>query len=501
MRRIIYGPPGTGKTWTLLDEIEKFLEHTPSNKIGYFTFSKNAAKEGKERAMRKFKLQDDDLPYFQTLHSFCFKQVGLNPNQVMKPKHYKEFGERVDIEKEEIVQDEDQDGVFHSKNPYIQLINVARSKDIDPIRYYHLSNNPRISLNKLEIINEELKKYKREKGLVDFHDMLERFLNGHPDTGDEYLSPNLRVAFIDEAQDLSWVQWKLVYKIEDTSTESVIAGDDDQAIYRWNGAHVNTFINLDGQRKILEQSRRVPRKPFELANKIIGRVRNRVEKKYFPKDQEGSVERCQTLYEIDFTQGRWLVLATANYMLGNIGIMLDEMGLYWQRRNATPRVRNIYEIIQKWEQLKSGVPMHFNECKKIFAKMDNENWDKKLFKAMAKDQFYDIDTLKEKFGLNTEGIWEVALNELFEEDIKKIHKLTDAGEDLSRAPRISLSTIHGVKGNERENVVVHTELSGAAFEDYQKNPDDTHRLFYVACTRTEDNLYIIEPQRKKAYDI
>ena len=36
---------------------------------------------------------------------------------------------------------------------------------------------------------------------------------------------------------------------------------------------------------------------------------------------------------------------------------------------------------------------------------------------------------------------------------------------------------------------------------YQKNPDDTHRLFYVACTRTEDNLYIIEPQRKKAYDI
>ena len=87
------------------------------------------------------------------------------------------------------------------------MINVARSKDIDPIRYYHLSNNPRISLNKLEIINEELKKYKREKGLVDFHDMLERFLNGHPDTGDEYPSPNLRVAFIDEAQDLSWVQW------------------------------------------------------------------------------------------------------------------------------------------------------------------------------------------------------------------------------------------------------------------------------------------------------
>jgi len=81
MRRIIYGPPGTGKTWTLLNEIEKFLEHTPSNKIGYFTFSKNAAKEGKERDMRKFKLQDDDIPYFKTLHSYIFKKEAKNQKQ------------------------------------------------------------------------------------------------------------------------------------------------------------------------------------------------------------------------------------------------------------------------------------------------------------------------------------------------------------------------------------------------------------------------------------
>jgi ATP-dependent exoDNAse (exonuclease V) beta subunit len=44
-------------------------------------------------------------------------------------------------------------------------------------------------------------------------------------------------------------------------------------------------------------------------------------------------------------------------------------------------------------------------------------------------------------------------------------------------------------------------LAGAAFIDYDKNPDDTHRLFYVACTRTENNLYIIEPQTKKAYNL
>ena len=50
MRYIIYGPPGTGKTHTLLGHIESFLESTPPDQIGYFTFSKNAAGEGKQRA-------------------------------------------------------------------------------------------------------------------------------------------------------------------------------------------------------------------------------------------------------------------------------------------------------------------------------------------------------------------------------------------------------------------------------------------------------------------
>ena len=112
MRTIIYGPPGTGKTHTLLGHIEKFLETTDPDKIGYFTFSKNAAEEGKQRAANKFKLSFDDLPYFQTLHSFCFNQLGLARDQVMKEKHYKELGEKMGLEIEGTQQDEDHDSVF-----------------------------------------------------------------------------------------------------------------------------------------------------------------------------------------------------------------------------------------------------------------------------------------------------------------------------------------------------------------------------------------------------
>ena len=176
MRTIIYGPPGTGKTYTLLKHIEDFLTKTDSEKIGYFTFSKNAAEEGKQRAADKFKLSFDDLPYFQTLHSFCFNQLGLSKDQVMKEKHYKDLGEKMGLEIEGTQQDDDHDSVFYSKNPYIQLINIARSKEIDPVKYYHLTENSKISLNKLEIISDELERYKEQNGLIDFPDSKEKFL-------------------------------------------------------------------------------------------------------------------------------------------------------------------------------------------------------------------------------------------------------------------------------------------------------------------------------------
>ena len=41
---------------------------------------------------------------------------------------------------------------------------------------------------------------------------------------------------------------------------------------------------------------------------------------------------------------------------------------------------------------------------------------------MVKDGFYDIDTLKEKYGLQTEAEWYEALDELGDQDIKKILK-------------------------------------------------------------------------------
>ena len=67
--------------------------------------------------------------------------------------------------------------------------------------------------------------------------MLELFL--HRD-----LCPKLEVVFIDEAQDLSPIQWEMVRRLEERSKICYVAGDDDQAIFRYAGADVEQFVRI-----------------------------------------------------------------------------------------------------------------------------------------------------------------------------------------------------------------------------------------------------------------
>ena len=64
--QVILGPPGTGKTSTLLGLLEEELERgTEPERIGFFTFTKQAVKEGKTRALERFDISPkNNCPYF-----------------------------------------------------------------------------------------------------------------------------------------------------------------------------------------------------------------------------------------------------------------------------------------------------------------------------------------------------------------------------------------------------------------------------------------------------
>jgi superfamily I DNA/RNA helicase len=39
------------------------------------------------------------------------------------------------------------------------------------------------------------------------------------------------------------------------------------------------------------------------------------------------------------------------------------------------------------------------------------------------------------------------------------------------------------------------------FAEFQENPDDEHRVWYVALTRARKSLHILQPQTNWCYDI
>ena len=492
--RKIYGPPGTGKTTKLINYAKTFYKlGTPLDRIGYFAFTTKAANEAVNRMLDAYpRLQRKNLKHFRTLHSLAFNILGMKKSEVMQDEHYEDIGKDLGIEVTVYSNGQETTGFVDSNSEYFNLINAARIKEISIEEEYNTGMySYELEKNLIYILRDELDNYKDSYKLKDFTDMIEKFNVSE-------LCPKYDVVFIDEAQDLSPVQWKMVDIIRENSKYVILAGDDDQAIYGWAGADVKRFQEEPSKKDIiLPQSFRVPERIQQIANKILDRIPNerRIKKIWQPRKDQGFIDHITSIEDAPLYTGDWLILARTNDRLDKIKPILKDMGIYFQIKGRKSYKASLFRSIinyTRWADKREKLSL--TEIKDIFDCVPCDDF------GVKEERLYNL----QEFGFSYTDRWFDVFN-IDPEECLYIREMLRHEEDLSLNARVKLSTIHSAKGGEAKNVLLildNTKTIREAAEKSQDKEDEENRVWYVGVTRTSQNLYIMSARKEaKGYDI
>ena len=129
--------------------------------------------------------------------------------------------------------DDDLPSINASADPILGVINLARLRKV-PLREQYNISRIEEEWHIVDYVAKTLSEYKHKFNLYDFTDMLSVFVT----SGARYC-PQFKLTFLDEAQDLSPLQWDIAHLLDTKSDKMYCAGDDDQAIYRWAGADLS----------------------------------------------------------------------------------------------------------------------------------------------------------------------------------------------------------------------------------------------------------------------
>ena len=288
--KILLSQAGSGKTRRLIEEVSKELETRRPEELAFVTFTRKGAEEGLRRVCSKLILEPDDLPYFRTLHSLTFHAMNYKANQMFNRLDQRKFNNEYGYS---VNRCEVNTGKVHptKDTQYLDFYDMERSgaltskqlveADIE-IGYYHQ-------------LVKNYEEYKSIHCLVDFFDCLIKYTQA----GD---SLPVKVAMIDEAQDITALQWKVIEKAFAKAEKIIIAGDENQSIYQYSGARPDFLINMAKVFPVehLSVSYRIPQSVYRLAKAITNFIGDKTDKPFNPRveNSEGSITQLNELQRL-----------------------------------------------------------------------------------------------------------------------------------------------------------------------------------------------------------
>ncbi len=283
---IILAGAGSGKTRVLTHRIMHLIKEKKTNEsnILAITFTNKAANEMKERI---FNLIGDTTKYIwiNTFHAMCLKILRTNIEYLGYKTNFTilDSSEQKRVIKD-IIENYKYDIDQYNPNFILKVISNSKNKNESP---EDLSQKSKFGFMK-NVSNIYLKyqQYLKKNNVLDFDDLIIKTIELFEKSDEtlKYYQNKFKYIHVDEYQDTSIIQYKLIKLLSNFHKNICVVGDDDQSIYSWRGANVNNITDFEKDFKnskiiYLNQNYRSNNIILSAANSIIKNNIKRKEKK------------------------------------------------------------------------------------------------------------------------------------------------------------------------------------------------------------------------------
>jgi DNA helicase-2/ATP-dependent DNA helicase PcrA len=560
----LFGGPGSGKTTALLDRVEELLDSgVEVRDLLLVSYTRAAAAEVRERLAERLDRTPRSLRgNVCTMHSKAYDLLNLSRGDVVDEDHKEAFCEEYGIEYE----DEYKSGSRRTaRSTAIGNKIIATSQWLQRTRrdvgdWYDVPFQwdeesvrlpPDIDDNAQEgnkytptwpsdddrtSVPETIRAwraYKGEEGVVGFADMLER-------VKERSLLPGVDHLVIDEFQDITKLQFDVYEEWKPHMENVLIAGDDDQVVYSWQGADPQLLLQEGGENVILDNSYRLPSKILRVVQRAVSHIDERQEKNLSPRTEGGEVEliRDPSLFDLARNvqatvddEGSVMVLFRARYQMFDFIDEFVGMGIPFQvmtdGRMWTDRLADYVSAI---ESIEADEQIDGLEARRLADMLVDS-----AFSSNERDELFSLIDDREEAS-DTDDLRELSIEPDEVRDIAPfvpgpgsaadmVRKVTSVQEKSLRAyfvgeyrdvphDRVRVGTIHSAKGREADHVFVGTDLTEKVVEqmsatadpenvpagvDFSRTTDpvpvltdNERRVFYVGMSRARERLVVME---------
>ncbi|QUY64523.1 ATP-dependent helicase [Helcococcus kunzii] len=575
---LVLAVPGSGKTTVLLARIHNLIKNGVNpNNILAMTFSKSQAIDMEKRYLD---IYGTNGVKFSTIHSFAYgivRSFSYNSHKIQLIESSEQYN-KYSVVKQIFYQIRHKMMTDEQLESFFRVSSFLKNTLMDYNDYKKMYSSV---FREFEKVYNMYENFKSQRNLIDFDDMLVEALNILQNNIEarRFLQNKFNYIQIDEGQDTSYVQLKIISLVAMPKNNLFIVADDDQSIYGFRGASSKQLLNFpanypDAKVYYMQDNFRSTKNIARLSNKLIKNNKQRYSKSIKSIKEDGNIielnaaknTRLQTEHVIEQAKKHInnnqtvAILYRNNISAINIIEKLDDIDFYIKNGQfAFYSHQIIQDIINIYHFSKDTYDIKLFE--KIFYKLNlfirrdfieqikfmNQNEDvierlkqcegvnnfflekiyllSYLMDKLSQLDFYDAilyiinhmdyyEYLKEYARRSSSSMISIdrTIDTLINisKDVKtvkefenKIFLLKERQKNHSNKQQLlTLSTIHGAKGLEFDNVyiidLVENEFPSMQAESANEELgvlEEERRLFYVGMTRAKQNLSLIYPKK------